>query len=785
MRGWFSAGPRRTREAGIAGVVLVIILLLALLFAVPAPKPYIAAQVQLWGLNQAQEGVSVNATEDRGISLDWVSRQEALLNVVAPRDASVTVSSGQDVIAFTVHDLIMYTERAWETTGGQIGARILGGKVVDWHPSLPQEVYVALYDNRFVIALLAVFSMAYIYARSVPRFRRLAPLLIAGALLTYQVVFFLDLTPTLYWDTPLSDPTVRAWLVAQMICSAALIVVWFPLRRAIGRRRPDLLESADRFIERYGLLILVAIPLLQHLIGHGVFGYNLQPTDGRYTYMDWGRAMLDRGVLSFLSRGLLRRMETPLIGGVWALFYGVTGNGYLASALVPMLYFQMVVVGTYMLAKELFDRRAAFYAGLFLALSPLFSYASYFVMSDVPSAAMTVLTLWVFAMALKRDSVPLAIASGICLFLATISKLTAVYGAFLMLVVYFLSVSRSKKILLVSLAFVLLLPIAFVAPYLLQHGISAEALDAGQDHLATWAKRPMFQEREGEPADWRYLILGTGQTHYYMGPVTPLFYFRYLVNGVGFPIVLWAVMFAVHLAERRLTPGVQMMTSLEMAGRKLLALVVWILPLLAFLSVWAMRNTRFSYIAFPAYAMLGACGFLLFKSERRFEYARHGGLLLGLSAIMLSTHSAAHYYNVSYLKNADYRDPVFIESAEPYYYIHHHYAGWHVGWNGGGTDHHFTGSIATDGQFDSVLPFELEQYPDVLEVSDSKDRIDFDTMSRGAEDGCDFVLDGSSRVTFDLFIDGVRQPDRVYVYRGSVGLQREVAPTLPLTLEVD
>jgi hypothetical protein len=108
-----------------------------------------------------------------------------------------------------------------------------------------------------------------------------------------------------------------------------------------------------------------------------------------------------------------------------------------------------------------------------------------------------------------------------------------------------------------------------------------------------------------------------------------------------------------------------------------------------------------------------------------------------------------------------------------------------VGWNGGGTDHRFTGSITTDGQFHSVLPFELEQYPDVLEASDSKDRIDFDTMSRGAEDGCDFVLVGSSTVTFDLYIDGVRQPDRVYVYRGSVGLRREVAPTLPLTLEIN
>ena len=209
------------------------------------------------------------------------------------------------------------------------------------------------------------------------------------------------------------------------------------------------------------------------------------------------------------------------------------------------------------------------------------------------------------------------------------------------------------------------------------------------------------------------------------------------------------------------------------------------MPLLLFVSLWSMRNTRFSYLAFPAYAMAGACGFAMFKWDRRFEYVRHSGLVLGISVIMLSTHSAAHYYNVSYLKNADYRDPIFIESSEPYYYIHRHYSGWHVGWNGGGTDHHFTGSITTDGQFDLVQPFELEKYPDVLEVNNANDRIEFDTWSRSGEDGCDFVSEGGTLVTFDLLIDGEAYPQRVFVYMGSIRIDREVASVLPLAMQVD
>jgi hypothetical protein len=280
------------------------------------------------------------------------------------------------------------------------------------------------------------------------------------------------------------------------------------------------------------------------------------------------------------------------------------------------------------------------------------------------------------------------------------------------------------------------------------------------------------------------MILKSGQTHFYMGPVPRLFYFRYLVNGVGFPIIFWGVLVLVLAIEQRLA-GHGDTGSFGRDTPKLWALVVWILPLLAFLSLWSMRNTRFSYGAFPAYAMLGAYGFALFKGDRRFEYARHSGLVLGISMIMLSTHSAAHYYNVSYLKNADYRDPIFIESSEPYYYIHRHYSGWHVGWNGAGSDHRFSGVIETDGQFAQVEPFEFETYPDVLEVTDSDSRIEFDTMSREGEDGCDFVIEGGTFVTFDLLIDGALYPDRVYVYTGSIGIQREVAPTLPLTMQVD
>lgn len=777
MRRHILAVPRSRKEARFAVAAVALIAVFAVLFFFPAPEPYIETAIRIRGLEREQV-VSVAAAEERGLSLDWVSTGEALLTIVAPRRASIEVFSNEGAIGFTIHELILYGEREWPTSGGEVVVEILSGKVVDWGPSLLTEAYVTLYDNRFVLALLAASSLAYLYIRSQVQYRRLAPLVLLAALLVYQVLFYFDLTPTLYWDTPLLDPWVRACLLAQMALSVALIAAWFPLRRLVRRSKADLADGADRFIERYGVLILVALPLLQHLLGHVVFGYNLQPTDARYTYMDWGRAMLDRGFLTFLSGGLLRRMDTPLLSAVWALFYGPTRNGYLASALVPVLYMELAVISTYLLCREFLESRVAFYAGLFLALSPLFSFASYFVMSDVASAAMTALTLWLFAVALRRDSLGLAMASGVSLFLTVVTKLTAAYCAVLMVVIYLFSKTRRARLLLVSLAFLALLPLSFVAPYYLEHGLSSEALQASQEHLATWAKRPMYQDREDEPEDWNDMVLKSGQTHFYMGPVPRLFYFRYLVNGVGFPIVLWGLLIPLGHIERW-RGGARGPSS------RLWALALWILPLLLFLSLWSMRNTRFSYMAFPAYAMLGAYGFTLFRRTNRNTYPTHTVLLLGLSIIMLVGQSAAHYYNVSYLKNADYRDPVFIESSEPYYYIHRYYAGWHIGWNGGGADHQFTGSISTDGRFEDVRPFELEQYPDVLEVSESETVITFDTWTRAKEDGCDFVIDDGSWVTFDLYIDGIPIPERVYVYQGSIGIKREVAPMLPLTLAAD
>ena len=782
-----SAGMLRDRASQIAVLTISLLILgLALLFLVPAPKPNIEAEVQVEGLDRSQE-TTVTVSEGRSASLEWSSQTEALIRVVAPRDAVITLSAGQDAITFTLHELIIYTEEERSTSLGRTTLHILRGTVVDWYPNLLEEGYAALYANRFVVAVLIFFSLAYMYVRHRARYRQLAPFLIIGAFLTYQLLFFIDLTPTLYWDTPLSDPYVRMCLKAQMLCSVLLVALWFPLRRLVSRVRPDLLGFPGRIIDRWGLVLLIAVPLAQHVIGHGLLGYNLQPTDGRYTYMSWGIAMFESPI-RWTSQRLLTNLNPPLVSFVWGLVYRLFRDGYLASALTPLLFFEIAIICTFLLAKQFFDHRVGFYAGLLLSLSPVFSFHSYFLMTDVPSAAMTVLTVCLFVFALKRDSVLLAVLSGVCLVLSVAVRQTCLYGIFLIIMMYFFAQRRSKRVLFGALACLVLLPVVYLVPRLAYQTLGLESLQKDAARFAEWSTVRMFQTGERRPPGWYYDVLKSGQTHYYMGPSSRFFYFEYLVNAIGFPTFCWAVMILVGATEARFRAFRDHILLLRRDRNKLIALAIWILALLLFMSPWSMRNTRMTYIAFPAYAVLGAYGFGLFKAETRFGYASYGNLLLSLSVIILLTQSLAHYYNVSYLKNADYRDPIFIESSEAYYYVHRYYNGWHIGWIGARTgEHSFSGVLATDGHFTNARYWDQlfrPNRPSAPQISVSASVLTFEGTSSQKEDGFEFVVQDGSWITFDLRIDGVRCPERVYIYLGSIGMQESVASTVPFTLEV-
>jgi 4-amino-4-deoxy-L-arabinose transferase-like glycosyltransferase len=764
-------------------LVLAALLLLALLFFSSPLKPEIEAEILVRGLNASEE-VLVVLDEGPDASSEWLSEEEALIRLTASRDAVIKLSVGGEEFPFTLHELIIFKTKTLSTDKIDLDLRMTGGKVVSWYDSILEEFHAVLYDNRFVVAFFVAFSIGFVFLRGRPRHRYLVPYWMILALLTYQALFFLNLTPTLYWDTPLSDPYVRTCLLAQFILSGLLVAVWLPGRKLLARSRPDLLGMTDRIIDKYGLIILILLPLLQHFVGHVIFGYNLQPPDARWVWLVWAERMLDKGIIAWLAGGTLKGLDPPMVSLLWAAMYRALRDKYLVSALLPMLFSEIAIVSTFFLARQLFERRLGFYAAFFLALSPLFAFQGYFVATDVPSVALASLTLCLFLAASRRDSIPLAVASGICLLLTAATKLTGLYCALLIVLVYLSLGRKGIRVLLITLSCLVLFPVLYLGPLLIGKGFNPTTVVEAGSQLWTWMKLAMFVTGKERPADWNYLLLQSGQVHHYMGPSSTFFYLQYMVNAVGFPIFYWGTMILIMLVEAWWRGLRDQLISILKDKVKLLLLAVWIFVLLLFLSPWLMRNTRFSYLAFPAYTILAGYGFLLFKKGASSEGSPHSNLLLLLTAVMLVTLSLAHYYSFPILVNHKYRDPLFEETADAHYCIHRHYGGWHVCWTGAGTSRHFAGELATDGRFVDIVPFDLER-ADTLEMSDSQDRITFQGSSRLGRDGFDLTIEEGTWISFDLRIDGARHPERVYIYTGSIAVRRDEATALPFRLLAD
>ena len=764
-------------------LIVTTVSLLALLFWLSPFKPEIEAEILVRGLDPSEE-VRLVPDGGRDASIEWLSQEEAAIRVIAPRDAIIKLSAGGEEFSFSLHELTIYRTKALATDRLSITMRMTEGKVVSWYSNVLGEFHAVLYDNRFVLAFLIAFSMAFVYLRGRARYRHLAPHLIIIALLTYQVLFFLNLTPTLYWDTPLSDPYVRICLLIQIMLSALLVAVWLPGRKLLARSTPDVLDLTDRIIDKYGLIILILLPLLQHFIGHVIFGYNLQPPDTRWIWLAWAERMLDEGIISWLARGSLKGLDPPMMSILWAVMYRLLGDGYLVSSLLPMFFFETAIVSTFFLAQQLFSRWVAFYAALFLALSPHFSFQSYFFATDVPSVALATLTLCLFLAALRRDSIALAATSGLCLVLTIATKLTGSYCILLIVLFYLFLGRKSMKILLITLSFLMLLPVLYLGPVLLRSGFNSAAILEPVGQLWAWMRLAMFRTGKERPVDWNSLLFQTGQPHYYMGPSNTFFYFQYLVNAIGFPLFFWGSMILITAAGAWWIGLHDQLSSVVKDKAKLILLVVWILVLLLFLSPWLMRNTRFSFLAFPAYAMLAGYGFLLFKKGTAIGAPKYSNLLLGLTVVMLLAQSLAHYYSPTVLIHGRFRDPLFRETKEASYSVHHYSGGWHIDWTGAGESHEFSGVLATDGRFVELKPFDLER-ADTVQISDSQDSIVIDASAGLGSDGFDVIVEGGDWVSFDLLVDGARHPESIHIYEGSIRVRETVAPGVPFTLQVE
>jgi hypothetical protein len=152
-------------------------------------------------------------------------------------------------------------------------------------------------------------------------------------------------------------------------------------------------------------------------------------------------------------------MEFPLVQFLTAILYKVFGIHDIVAVIIPFLCSIGVVVVLYSLVRLLFDASHAVIAGTFVAISPMFSYFSQTFVGEPAILLTAVLGLHLLALWSRRAEIRLLIFGSLCLSLAVLLKLTALY---LLVPALFVLFARFGRTFLVRSATWLMLLIVLV-----------------------------------------------------------------------------------------------------------------------------------------------------------------------------------------------------------------------------------------------------------------------------------------------------------------------------------
>ena len=118
--------------------------------------------------------------------------------------------------------------------------------------------------------------------------------------------------------------------------------------------------------------------------------------------------------------------KPPMIAWVIALFTSICGDSILCIKLPTLLLYPITTIVIYLVAKELFDRKIAFWSGVAFITLPSVSISSLIISTDVLLLLFWSLTLLLFLKALKTDHWGYWIAAGISAGAGLLTKYTMI-----------------------------------------------------------------------------------------------------------------------------------------------------------------------------------------------------------------------------------------------------------------------------------------------------------------------------------------------------------------------
>ncbi len=123
----------------------------------------------------------------------------------------------------------------------------------------------------------------------------------------------------------------------------------------------------------------------------------------------------------------------PLFPGIIAIFYMIFGDGYLSAFKVSLLFGILLIPLAYLLGRTLFDTRVGVYAAFLMAIEPIVWISSQKIWMETTLAFFTMLAVYLFALAVKKNKDILFILSGLAAGLAGMTK----YSGLLAMVIIF------------------------------------------------------------------------------------------------------------------------------------------------------------------------------------------------------------------------------------------------------------------------------------------------------------------------------------------------------------
>jgi 4-amino-4-deoxy-L-arabinose transferase-like glycosyltransferase len=199
-----------------------------------------------------------------------------------------------------------------------------------------------------------------------------------------------------------------------------------------------------KFIFLFILIILYRIYILLH------FNYGLYFDEAYYWY--WS---------NHLSWGYYSK--PPMIAFIIKIFTFFFGNSIYVLKSIPLILHSLTAVIVFLIAKEIFDSKIAFFAGLYYLTMPLISFLSFSISTDAPLLFFWSLTMYSFIKALKNDRLIYWLLTGFFAGMGLLSKYTMIFFLFSFIVYIVVNkkyyLLKNKNVYLAMLiAFIILLP---------------------------------------------------------------------------------------------------------------------------------------------------------------------------------------------------------------------------------------------------------------------------------------------------------------------------------------